>query len=124
MLYSTKNLSSLLILFAIVATGIIVLYQKNNKAFDNSTSSVFSSNIAQASIPIIIPSSGCAVQPKINLESTANSQLKQLSKYQEICNSQVASKVMLFTQIPSTIDAIESKVADLSSQSLLMERKN
>jgi hypothetical protein len=65
--------------------------------------------IAQSNIGI------CANQAKINLTPSTSPFLTQLSKYQNICNSKVASKMMIFTQIPSSKSTIQPKVDELIS---------
>lgn len=86
------------------------------KTSSNSTistiTSVLDSKAATAS-PIVSTTQNCNLQDKINLGNTTNLFLKQLSKYQEICGSKVADKIMVFTQIPSNINSVQPLVNEI-----------
>ncbi len=78
------------------------------------TSSNIDNKIASAS-PVIETSSNCSIQTKINFGQTSNPMLKQLSKYQDICGSKVADKVMVFTQIPSNSKSAQSLAVEIAA---------
>jgi hypothetical protein len=64
--------------------------------------------------PVVPIDPNCNVQAKINLGIPTSRFLKQLQKYQDICGSKVADKMMVFTQIPSNPNSVQPLVNEIA----------
>jgi hypothetical protein len=65
--------------------------------------------------PIVSPNHNCSLQPKIKLGQSINAMLKQLAKYQDLCGSKVADKMMVFTQIPSSSNSVQPLANEIAA---------
>jgi hypothetical protein len=77
-----------------------------------STNSLVDTKVVSAA-PIIPTVENCNIQPKINLGIPTNPFLKQLKKYQDLCGSKVADKMMIFTQIPSNSNSVQPLASEI-----------
>jgi hypothetical protein len=77
-------------------------------------SSVIDTKVVSAA-PIVSTNSNCSSQAKINLGIPTSPFLKQLKKYQDLCGSKVADKMMVFTQIPSSTNSVQPLANEIAA---------
>jgi hypothetical protein len=77
-------------------------------------SSIIDTKVVSAA-PIVSTNSNCSSQAKINLGIPTSPFLKQLKKYQDLCGSKVADKMMVFTQIPSNSNSVQPLANEIAA---------
>ena len=110
---SQASTSSIITKNSVSSTSKITPVQNKVSSQVVTISSMIDTKAASAA-PITPVNSNCNLQPKINLSQSTSPMLKQLSKYQDICGSKVADKMMVFTQIPSNINSVQPLANEIS----------
>ena len=112
--------SSLVSVSSVVNKNLLISSSKTSSSIDKPSSQVvtISSTIdtkAASAAPVAPTNSNCNRQLKINLNQSTSPILKQLSKYQDVCGSKVADKMMVFTQIPSNVNSVQPLANEISN---------